>query len=56
LLLSVNVPAKQLHRPDLVDDVAGILAETGLEPRNLVLKINESAVMDGAEQTSRKLE
>jgi EAL domain-containing protein (putative c-di-GMP-specific phosphodiesterase class I) len=56
LLLSVNVSAKQFHQPDLVDNVARVLAKTGLEPRNLVLEITESAVMDGADRASKKLE
>ncbi len=56
LLLSVNVSAKQLYRPDFADDVARVLAETGLEPRNLVLKITESVAMDDAERPQRRLE
>jgi EAL domain-containing protein (putative c-di-GMP-specific phosphodiesterase class I) len=56
LLLSVNVSAKQFHRPGLVDEVARTLAETGLEPRNLVLEITESALMDDADRASKKLE
>ena len=56
LLLSVNVSAKQFHRPNLVDEVARILAETGLEPRNLLLEITESALMDAADWASKKLE
>lgn len=56
LLLSVNVSAKQLCRSDLADDVARTLAETGLEPRNLVLEITESVAMDDAELPQKKLE
>jgi EAL domain-containing protein (putative c-di-GMP-specific phosphodiesterase class I) len=56
LLLSVNVSAKQFHRPGLIDEVARTLSETGLEPRNLVLEITESALMDGADRASKKLE
>jgi len=56
LLLSVNVSAKQFHRPGLVDEVARVLVETGLEPRNLVLEISESALMDDADRASKKLE
>lgn len=56
LLLSVNVSAKQFHRPGLVDEVARVLAETGLEARNLVLEITGSALMDDADRASKKLE
>jgi diguanylate cyclase (GGDEF)-like protein/PAS domain S-box-containing protein len=56
LLLSVNVSAKQFHWQGLVDEVARVLVETGLEPRNLVLEITESTLMDGADRASKKLE
>lgn len=52
----MNVSAKQLYRSDLADDVARALAETGLEPRNLVLEITESVAMDDAELPREKLE
>ena len=56
LLLSVNVSAKQFHRPGLTEEVARVLTETGLEPRNLVLEITESALMDDTDQASKMLE
>ncbi|MFF4230178.1 putative bifunctional diguanylate cyclase/phosphodiesterase [Streptomyces sp. NPDC001820] len=48
LFVSVNVAVRQVWDSDLVADVAGILAETGLEPRLLQLELTESAVMGSA--------
>jgi diguanylate cyclase (GGDEF)-like protein len=42
--LSVNVSALELQRPDYADDVLQALAETGLDPRRLVLEVTESSV------------
>lgn len=44
--VSVNLAASQLLQPSLVDDVAAILAETGLPPANLTLEVTESALVD----------
>ncbi len=43
--MSVNVSAKQLDAPSFVEDVRTVLAETGLEPRRLILEITESVMM-----------
>ena len=43
--VSVNLAERQSRHPGLVDDVAGILAETGLPPCRLQLELTESAVM-----------
>ncbi|WP_088797796.1 MULTISPECIES: bifunctional diguanylate cyclase/phosphodiesterase [unclassified Streptomyces] len=48
LFVSVNVAVRQVWDSDLVADVAGILAETGLPPRLLQLELTESAVMGSA--------
>ncbi|MEU5215808.1 EAL domain-containing protein [Streptomyces sp. NPDC020807] len=48
LFVSVNVAVRQLWDSDLVADVAGILAETGLAPHLLQLELTESAVMGSA--------
>jgi diguanylate cyclase (GGDEF)-like protein/PAS domain S-box-containing protein len=48
LLLSVNVAVVQAHEPTLADDVAAILAETGLPADLLQLEVTESAVMDAS--------
>ncbi|WP_284640603.1 sensor domain-containing protein [Paenibacillus silviterrae] len=44
--ISVNLSIRQFEQADLIDKVAGILKETGLEPRWLELEITESMTMD----------
>ncbi len=46
LTISVNLSGKQVAQPDLYDQVAQVLKETGLESRSLKLEITESAIMD----------
>ncbi|MCC6175541.1 MAG: EAL domain-containing protein [Chloroflexi bacterium] len=43
--MGVNLSARQLLDPDLIDDVAEALVNAGLEPRSLVLEITESLLM-----------
>jgi EAL domain-containing protein (putative c-di-GMP-specific phosphodiesterase class I) len=45
LVVSVNVAARQVREPGLVDVVATVLAETGLPPELLQLELTESALM-----------
>jgi len=47
--VSVNLAVLQLEQPDLVDQVATVLRETGLEPQRLELELTESAVIKHAE-------
>ena len=56
LRVSVNVSAKQLSQPGWADEVAQVLAESGLAPRQLVLEITESVLMDDADTTAVRLE
>ncbi|MDO8667423.1 MAG: diguanylate cyclase, partial [Gemmatimonadales bacterium] len=49
LAISVNLSAKQLLQPDLADQVALILRETGLEAHTLQLEITESVIVENAE-------
>ena len=44
--ICVNLSSRQLAQPDLVQRVAAILHDTGLEPHYLKLEVTESAVMD----------
>jgi diguanylate cyclase (GGDEF)-like protein/PAS domain S-box-containing protein len=46
--VSVNLSAKQLVRPELLDDVRGALAKSGLEARRLRLEVTESVIMENA--------
>ncbi|HXV94079.1 MAG TPA: EAL domain-containing protein, partial [Pseudonocardia sp.] len=48
LFVSVNLAVRQAHDPDLVDDVAAVLGQTGLPPRLLQLELTESALLGPA--------
>ena len=48
VFVSVNLSARQLAHPDLVDDVGRVLARTGADPHRIKLEITESAVMADA--------
>jgi EAL domain-containing protein (putative c-di-GMP-specific phosphodiesterase class I) len=56
LRVSVNVSARQLVQPGWSDEVAQALAESGLRPRQLVLEITESVLMDDTDTTALRLE
>jgi len=43
--ICVNLSARQFEQPDLLDRVAGALAETGLDPKELELEITETAAI-----------
>ncbi|HZD98467.1 MAG TPA: EAL domain-containing protein [Micromonosporaceae bacterium] len=45
LVVSVNLATQQVNDPTIVEDVAGLIAEFGLEPGLLELEITESAIM-----------
>ena len=53
--VSVNLSARQLQQPGLVDSVVGILGETGLPPENLILEITESTFVEDTERISDSL-
>ncbi len=50
LTLGVNLSARQLRQPDLVERVAAILDQTGLPPAKLKLELTESMIMGQGEQ------
>jgi len=52
----VNLSAKQLQDPDLVQTVARTTRQTGLDPRCLELEITEGAAMDDAPATAAVLQ
>lgn len=59
MLMSVNISARQFQHPELAQDVARVLKQTGLKPHHLQLEITESVVMEDAHSTLdalRKLE
>ncbi len=45
LLMSVNLAPHQVNEPSIVDDIARVIEEFGIEPRQLQLEITESAIM-----------
>ncbi len=51
LTVSVNLSAVQVQDPALVDEVAEVLEQTGLEPQCLTLEITETALMQNPEFT-----
>jgi EAL domain-containing protein (putative c-di-GMP-specific phosphodiesterase class I) len=46
LHISVNLSPRQLQEPTLVRDILAVLHRTGVEPRDLVLEVTESAIVD----------
>jgi Amt family ammonium transporter len=50
MTLSVNISGRQFKRPDFVDEVAAILAETGIPPSLVKLELTESVLMDDADE------
>ena len=55
LPMSINVSPRQLRQPDLVQQVAAIVRETGMDPRLLELEITESALMDNTSRAEAML-
>jgi diguanylate cyclase (GGDEF)-like protein len=47
--ISVNISSRQFSQPNLVDQVAFALRESGLDPARLKLEITESVIMENAE-------
>jgi diguanylate cyclase (GGDEF)-like protein len=45
LTMSINVSGKQIDEPGFVDEINGILEDTGLDPAALTLEITETSLM-----------
>src|SRR3954467_9928412 len=54
--VGVNLSARQLKEPTLVGQIARVLADSGLDPHNLVLEITETVLMQDLEGTVGKLQ
>lgn len=54
--ITVNVSGRQLQHASLIDDVRDALADSGFNPRALVLELTESVVMSDAATVIRRLE
>ncbi|HEY1740731.1 MAG TPA: EAL domain-containing protein [Acidimicrobiia bacterium] len=55
LVVSVNLSARQLAHPDLVDTVSRALATSGIAPSSLALEVTESMLMEDPELCSDAL-
>lgn len=55
LTVAVNVSAHQLASPSLADDVARVLAETGLDPGRLKLEMTETVLMQDSDRSAAQL-
>ena len=55
LYMCVNLSGRQLSHPDFIDEVARVLAETGVDPAYVDLEITESVLMDDVETAHRAL-
>src|SRR5918912_557939 len=49
--ICVNLSAHQLHQPDLVERIAGLLDRNGVEPGCLEIELTEGVVVEHAEST-----
>ena len=56
MLVAVNLSPVQIRDRGLVDLVAAIIAETGIEASRVVLEITEGTLIDDPEETQRTLE
>ena len=55
LSLSVNLSARQLLNPAIVDQVRDALCEAGMEPGSLCLEITETVLLEDTESCARSL-
>lgn len=49
--MAVNVSVRQFAQPDLVEYIAAVLAETGLDPQSLEIELTESLVMNDVDRS-----
>jgi diguanylate cyclase (GGDEF)-like protein/PAS domain S-box-containing protein len=55
LHMAVNLSAKQIARADIVEEIRGIMQETGIDPSSLILEITESVMMADMELSIARL-
>jgi diguanylate cyclase (GGDEF)-like protein/PAS domain S-box-containing protein len=53
--IAVNLSARQLLLPDLVDQVVAVLEQAGLDPSHLTLEITESVLMEDVDFSIERL-
>jgi diguanylate cyclase (GGDEF)-like protein/PAS domain S-box-containing protein len=56
LEMAINVSPSQFHRPDFVEQVMEVLAETGARPDRLRLELTESLLLKDVEGTVMKMQ
>ena len=56
LFVAVNLSARQLSDPTLIDDIASVLAAARLDPRRLHLEITESVLMHDVDASKEVLD
>jgi EAL domain-containing protein (putative c-di-GMP-specific phosphodiesterase class I) len=54
--MAVNLSARQLQRPEIVDEVRDALRASGLDPRCLALEITESMMIDDVDLAIERLQ
>jgi EAL domain-containing protein (putative c-di-GMP-specific phosphodiesterase class I) len=54
LVMSVNISARQFKEPTLLNDIAAVLADTGMAPELLELEITESMIMQHVDIAAEK--
>jgi diguanylate cyclase (GGDEF)-like protein len=55
-MISINLSARQLHRPDLISRIQQTIQDTAINPRLVQFEINENVVADHSEETLKILE
>jgi diguanylate cyclase (GGDEF)-like protein/PAS domain S-box-containing protein len=55
LTISINLSSKQFSQPDIIEQIAQVLIETGLEPNCLKLEITESVLMENTQMAKMRL-
>ena len=53
--ITVNLSGRQLQEPGIVEDVRAALADSGLDPKHLVLELTESMLMHNTELSIARL-
>ncbi len=56
LTISVNLSSRQFAQPDLAQQIAAILTETGLPANNLVLELSETTLIEDINTAAGKIE
>ena len=56
LSIGVNLSAKQFSQPDIVEQISGAIAASGIEARSLRIEITEAAIIDKAKSAAGLLQ